>query len=134
MNYKWHTRINIVVLSLLSYMLIISGAAMDFCVLFWSHGMFHTVYFSPDIDHQKSTPTKKLGVIGWAISRTFKHRGMLHSPLFWAGFYFIVCLIMYNSYGYNSCWMIGGLIAIYMHILVDRTSSEAKNIKRKLTK
>lgn len=44
----------------------------------------------PDLDHGKSTITKKTGIIGFFFSRAFKHRGVLHTPIV----YLLLCGIL----------------------------------------
>ncbi len=48
----------------------------------------------PDIDHENSIITKQTGLAGWAISRRFEHRGVLHTP----AAYIIINTILYMMF------------------------------------
>ena len=93
MNYKWHTGISLSVVTCVAvYLAYLQTHVLYEVGLFWALGYFHTVYASPDIDHEKSRPTQNLGVIGKVTSKTFTHRKTLHNPYFWT--------ILYAALGY----------------------------------
>lgn len=133
MNYLGHTVINTAILSGVSGLLLSHGTYLGHEVaLFWILGMFHTVYMSPDVDHPNSQPTKNMGFIGKITSRTFKHRGLLHNPLFWTAVYLALGIYIRNTYGYEAWWFSGGLIAIYTHVALDKLKTGVKREKRRI--
>lgn len=133
MNFKWHTRISLMLITVLAIYFEYAGILVPFeIVAFWIVGYFNTVYASPDIDHKKSKPTQNLGAAGWVTSRTFKHRGLLHNPLFWTLLYAFIGYYIYNEYAYEAWFLTGGLVAIYTHLLLDFVSTKYKRIKNKI--
>lgn len=133
MNYKWHTRLSLLVVTAIAACLVVNKAYPVGSVAgFWLFGFFHTVFASPDIDQPNSLPSRHMGIIGTAISKKFKHRGILHNPFFWTTFYAVVGIYIYKKYDYEAWWLTGGLIAIYVHIILDRVSTKIKRTKTKV--
>lgn len=137
MNYNWHTRINTLLLTGMALLFLDAGMSSPEEVAgFWIIGMFHTVLVSPDIDHKKSKPTRRMGLIGKITSAVFKHRGLLHNPYFWTVVYIGLHTYVSSMYGYDAWWLCGGLLAIYIHIALDVISTGTKRtitkVKRKL--
>ena len=72
----------------------------------------------PDLDHRKSKVTQKFGIFGFFSSRLFRHRGLLHTPVF----YLIVSLLLSICAGQSTLIQltIFGLLAGEMsHLLLD---------------
>ena len=83
-------------------------AGLIFYVL-WKIG---TYLINCDLD-TKSRSRKRLFIIGWIIDKCFKHRGTLHSVVFWS----VLGGIGYYFYG----WPVSGLIVPqYVHIATDK--------------
>ncbi|MFA7205617.1 MAG: hypothetical protein WC102_04720, partial [Saccharofermentanales bacterium] len=71
MNYGWHTRLSLLVVTVLAIYFACAKLLTAFEVsAFWIMGYFNTIYASPDIDHKKSKPTQHMGAVGWITSRT----------------------------------------------------------------
>ena len=137
MNYKWHTLISLsVVTAAAAYFISIQSYPPTEILLFLAMGFFNTTCASPDIDHPNSRPTKRMGPIGTITSSLFTHRGILHNPIFWTVLYFGIGLVVYQKYSYEAWWLTGGLVAIYVHVILDETSTKVKRtrtkVKRKL--
>lgn len=71
-----------------------------------------TLFITCDLD-TNSRSRKRLFLIGWIIDKLFKHRGALHSPLFW-GF---IGLLGYYSFGWAS---LGLIVPQGAHIVSDK--------------
>ena len=72
----------------------------------------------PDLDHRKSTITKKLGVLGFCSSRLFRHRGVLHAPTF----YFVATAVLWlfvSESSYLQFVIYGLLVGELSHLLLD---------------
>lgn len=137
MNYKWHTRISLLAVTAFAiYFLSINAHPWVEIIFFWIVGLFNTTCASPDIDHPKSRPTKHMGVVGTITSSLFTHRGLLHNPIFWTVLYIGIGFYIHQKYNYEAWWLTGGLVAIYVHVILDETSTKAKHsyskVKRKL--
>ncbi len=72
----------------------------------------------PDLDHQKSTITKKLGILGFCCSRLFRHRGVLHAPAFYLAATAILALFVGEA-GYLQPLLSGLLVGELSHLLLD---------------
>ncbi len=71
----------------------------------------------PDIDHESSTITKKTSIAGWAISRAFEHRGILHTPIAYIVINSILCMLFRNI---NEELIITGMfIGEVSHLVLD---------------
>jgi uncharacterized metal-binding protein len=133
MNYRWHTRISLLLVTVLAIYFAYAKILTTFEVnAFWIMGYINTIYVSPDIDHQNSTPTQHMGMVGWLTSRIFTHRGLLHNPLFWTLLYAFVGYYVYSEYAYEAWFLTGGLVAIYTHLLLDCVSTKYKRTKTKI--
>ncbi len=70
----------------------------------------------PDIDHRRSTAAKSLGMVGGITSAVFRHRGILHSPLFYTIIFLVLCpmcpapLLLLLTSGY---------LGVLSHLLLD---------------
>lgn len=140
MRGKNHEDLNMAILKPLFFILIIYGllnyGLFDFrglfllfylvqCILFYYHGKFHTYYVTPDNDtHSRST--KRLGLLGKIIDFAFPHHGLLHSPILWTGLYVWIYLRIESMYGFQACFLCGGLLAIYLHLISDLFSHTLK--------
>jgi uncharacterized metal-binding protein len=68
---------------------------------------------SPDLDAEYSRPKNRIGVLKVFFSN-FKHRGILHNPIFWS-------LILLGFYHYNYTWIGIGLFgSAIVHIIIDK--------------
>lgn len=70
----------------------------------------------PDLDHKNSTATKKAGVVGGLTSTVFKHRGLLHSPLFYSLIYVLLlpfCKLPFSVF--LTSWYFG----VLSHLIMD---------------
>ena len=133
MNYGWHTRLSLLVVTVLAIYFACAKLLTAFEVsAFWIMGYFNTIYASPDIDHKKSKPTQHMGAVGWITSRTFKHRGLLHNPVFWTLLYAFIGYYIYNEYAYEAWLLVGGLVAVYTHLLLDCISTKCKRTTTKI--
>lgn len=133
MNYKWHTRISLGLVTIATIVLLYHETfPHQEVALFWAMGYFNTVFASPDIDHPNSTPTKHMGAVGKATSKSFKHRGLLHNPYFWTILYIAIGIFVKIEFSYEVWWLTGGLIAIYTHVVLDKCSTKAKRIRTKI--
>jgi uncharacterized metal-binding protein len=74
--------------------------------------IFGTLYLSPDLDANYSMPKNRIGVLKY-IFVSFKHRGIMHSPLTW-GFLCYVCF--YFGYGWIGAGLLGAALS---HIIID---------------
>jgi uncharacterized metal-binding protein len=78
-------------------------------IILWKIG---TYYITCDWD-TKSRSTKRAGFIGWIFNRLFKHRGTLHSPVFWG----VLGIAGYILAGWAST---GLIIPQFVHIVADK--------------
>lgn len=72
----------------------------------------------PDLDHRKSKVTQKFGLFGFVSSRLFRHRGVLHTPVF----YMVSSVILFLLVGQSNLldFVIYGLLAGELsHLLLD---------------
>ena len=72
----------------------------------------------PELDHRKSKITKRLGIFGFFSSRLFRHRGVLHTPVF----YITISLLLLFCAGQSMPrkFVIYGLLAGELsHLLLD---------------
>lgn len=81
--------------------------SLVFIILWW----IGTYYITCDWD-TNSRSTKKAGLIGWIFNKCFKHRGTLHSPVFWG----ITGIICYAGFGWIC---LGLIIPQFIHIISD---------------
>ena len=133
MNYKWHTRISLGLVTAATIVLLCHGTyPQQEVALFWMMGYFNTVFASPDIDHPNSTPTRNMGAVGKVTSKKFKHRGLLHNPFFWTILYVAIGALVQLEFYYEMWWIAGGLIAIYTHVVLDKCSTKMKRIRTKI--
>jgi uncharacterized metal-binding protein len=140
MNFKWHTRIALGALTLSAFLIIYFQVYLRIflgyniiwyeLMAFWIIGYFNTVFASPDIDHPDSTPTQNMGIIGWITSRVCSHRGILHNPWFWTLLYIVVGAYTYQKYNYVAWWLSGGLVTIYVHLVLDALKDKYKKTTR----
>lgn len=72
----------------------------------------------PDLDHRKSTITKKLGLLGFFSSRLFRHRGILHAPMFHC-ILAAILLLFVNSENYVQFVIFGILAGTLSHLFLD---------------
>lgn len=129
MNYRAHTGLSIGAISFIAaYFFQLNNYLPQEIILFWLMGVFHTIFASPDIDHPTSRPTKNIWIIGKITSKIFRHRGILHNPLAWTIGYFILGCYIKVKYNYEAWWFTGGLIAIYIHIFLDKMSTGIKRM------
>lgn len=71
----------------------------------------------PDIDHENSIITQKTGIAGWAISRRFEHRGVLHTP---AAYIIINTILSMLFKSINATLFISGMvIGELSHLALD---------------
>ncbi|MBT3298641.1 hypothetical protein HN385_06950 [archaeon] len=70
----------------------------------------------PDIDEKGTTINKWFGFIGIIFQKLFKHRGFLHSLIFFLIISFLVKIIFSDAYGYAL------LLGLFAHILGDGIS------------
>lgn len=84
-------------------------------VLFFSFGwVIGTLYLSPDLDADYSRSLNRMGSLRYLFRFTTRHRGILHSPVFW-GFLFLILVVL------KHVWMGAGLFgAALVHIMVDK--------------
>ena len=120
MNYLWHKRIGFLFLLISDMYLISNNYSLQILAIWSAFFYLFTVVITPDLD-TNSTPRKKLGVIGWIIDKLFKHRGALHSYILWA----VLFIPIYYFVGW-AC--LGGLIAVYLHLVVDGVSTKVKKV------
>jgi uncharacterized metal-binding protein len=140
MNFKWHTRIALGVLTLLTILISCLGVLLQInnihqlfwveVVACWILGYFNTVFASPDIDQENSIPTQNMGIIGWITSHVFGHRTILHKYWFWTLLYIGIGAYAYQKYNYVAWWLIGGLVTIYVHLILDALKDKYKKTTR----
>ncbi len=71
----------------------------------------------PDIDHEKSIITQKTNVAGWAISRAFRHRGVLHTPIVYIILNAVLWLLLNNMNA--EIYITGMFIGEISHLVLD---------------
>jgi len=127
-NYKTHIIYDTIPLPLVLVVMCLkySGNPADLLPMvgFLAWWALHTRVITPDID-TRSTPSKLLGPVGWVIRIFSSHRGMFHSPVFWA-VYFVL------QYYFIGWWTLGGVYPVYCHIYLDKTVTSIKRIKNKI--
>ncbi len=70
----------------------------------------------PDIDEKGTKINQWFGFVGIIFEKMFKHRGFLHSLIFFLSISFLVKLIFSDAYGYAL------LLGLFSHILGDGIS------------
>lgn len=77
----------------------------------------------PDIDHPNSFIGKKFKIISWSVNKTFKHRGFIHSPLFWLIYTIFTMFISNYFQGFSQIlyyqFCLGSSIGFLSHLLLD---------------
>lgn len=68
----------------------------------------------PDIDEPNSTAGKEAGAFSRLIKRTFGHRGLLHTPEFWA---IVVWLLFWAGMSHAICFYL--LAGVGTHLALD---------------
>lgn len=118
MNYKGHETMGYLLLIFSDIYLIQQHLTWE-TIAKWSAFVYlFTVLITPDWD-TKSIPGKRASVFGWIANKCFRHRGMLHSYTFWAAVFIPV-------YYFTGWVCLGGLAAVYLHIIVDSLSTGFK--------
>ena len=116
-----HERFNTLTMTSISFYIVSLGLPCVDVIMFWLHGMFHTYLLPPDVD-TKSRASRRLGFLGKIFYTVFTHRKILHNPVFWTMIY-IVAYVRFETW-----WIAGGVLAIYLHIWTDALSTKVKRL------
>jgi uncharacterized metal-binding protein len=107
--YKDHEIASLSILLLALYVLKVDNNILQL-ITSWLLGI---LILSPDLDADYSRPKNRIGVFKVLFSN-FRHRGIMHNPVFWS-------LILLGFYHYNYTWIGIGLFGSAMvHILIDK--------------
>ena len=79
-----------------------------------------TYWITPDWDTD-SRSTHRAGIIGWIVNKLFKHRGLLHSWVFWG----ILTVIGFYKFGFPA---LGGPVAGFLHLFFDMIKSDVRRV------